>query len=116
MRLLFIAVLLPRLALGDVDAGTSEPIFDWTSPTYADCPAAEPPTPLDGGSYLFSAARLKRVECGMASCDARRRELEPQPPIPEFTSRAWLMGWVMFGLGVLLGGGGVAYLWWRVMR
>lgn len=37
-------------------------------------------------------------------------------PAPVLSVQAQVVAWVLFGVGVVLGGGGVAYLWWRYGR
>lgn len=51
----------------------------WDDPIYGTCREAPPPVELDGGGWLLSPARASRNACLMATCDARRRELEQAP-------------------------------------
>lgn len=55
------------------------PDAGWAEPLYGVCPEAPPALELDGGSWLLSPARASRNACLLATCDARRRELEPLP-------------------------------------
>lgn len=109
MKRFAVLLLLPRLVAAEVDGGASG--FRWDDSLYANCPSADPPTWLDGGVRL-STARLARVECAMVSCDARRIELEQSSPVLSMPAQVY--GWVLFGLGLLIGAGGVGYLWWRL--
>ena len=108
---LTVLALLPHLALTDVDGGTPEAPFVWADALYAACPAADAPVQLDGGTWLLSDARVRRVECALVSCDVRRRELATEAPVLSPTSQLFV--WVGFGLGLLLGGGLVGWAWAR---
>lgn len=101
-------LLLPRLAAAEVDGG-----MRWDDALYAACPAADAPTQLDGG-WLLSDARVRRVDCALVSCDTQRRELIEAPPT--FSAASMALAWSLFGVGLMLGAGGVGYLWWRLGR
>lgn len=107
MKRLALLLLLPRLALADVDGG-----FRWDDALYDACPSADAPTVLDGGAVVLSPERVRRLDCALVSCDVRRRELEETPPTVS-TPAAVVAA---LGVGLLLGLAGGAYATYSLMR
>jgi len=129
-RSLGLALLLPRLALGEppgdagladggageslgaIDGGTPD-AGRFGDPLYAQCPANDPTQPAtlqDDGSWRLPAARAARQVCLLVTCDERRKQLEAAPPPLGATSL--LFAGIVMALGLVLG----AYAGWSVAR
>lgn len=66
-----------------------------------------------GGAWL-PARRAMATGAELAQLRAENAALKAGPPVLSAAGQAW--GWTLFAVGLLLGGGGVAWLWWTVGR